>query len=52
MDDLDLIDDPSRHCEICDISYYEEFGHTCEICDIWICMNCWPEHLCKENEHG
>lgn len=42
--DLDLVDDPYRTCEVCDIVYHEEFGESCEECDIWICNNCWPEH--------
>lgn len=40
----DLIDDPYRRCEICDIRYHEEYGQSCGSCDIWICNNCWPEH--------
>lgn len=48
--DLDLIDDPYRTCEIDDIVYHEEFGHTCPECDIWICQNCWPDHT-KETGH-
>jgi hypothetical protein len=43
--DLDTIDDPFRKCEICDIRYLEDYGHTCKECDIWICNNCWPEHI-------
>lgn len=49
-EDLDLIDDPHRTCEICDIVYHEEYGHTCKECDIWICNNCWYEHT-KETGH-
>jgi hypothetical protein len=39
------IDDPYRKCEVCEIVYHEEFGHTCDECDVWICNNCWPEHM-------
>lgn len=42
--ELDLIDDPFRRCEICDVQYHEDFGHSCDVCDVWICDNCWPEH--------
>jgi hypothetical protein len=42
--DLDLIDDPYRTCEVCDIVYHEDYGDRCDLCDIWICNNCWPEH--------
>ncbi len=49
-DDLDLIGGPFRTCEICDLQYYEDYGHTCDECDIWICNNCWPEHI-LEAEH-
>jgi len=48
MDDLDIIDDPYRKCEICDVKYHEEFGGTCIKCDIWICNNCWSEHKLEE----
>lgn len=48
--DLDLVDDPYRTCEICDIVYHEDFGKTCDECDIWICNNCWPEHI-LDGEH-
>ena len=40
----DLVDDPYRCCEVCDIRYHEEYGGTCVNCDIWICNNCLGEH--------
>ena len=55
QDDADLWaesqeDDPYRTCEIDDIKYHEEYGHSCPECDIWICNNCWPDHT-KETGH-
>lgn len=47
--DLDLIDDDSRRCEICDNKYSEGYGGTCDECDIWICKNCWPDHISDPN---
>lgn len=45
---LDIIDDPFRKCEICDMRYHEDYGHTCDECDIWICNNCWPGHILNQ----
>jgi len=42
---VDYDDDPYRTCEIDDIKYHEEYGTRCDQCDIWICNNCWPEHI-------
>lgn len=50
--DLDLIDDPYRHCVSCDQTYHEEYGHTCAICDEWICTNCWNDGHESTDEHG
>lgn len=49
-EDLDLIDDPFRKCEVDETLYYEDYGESCDVCDIWICNNCWPEHT-KETGH-
>lgn len=43
--ELDIIDDPYRRCAICDQTHHEEYGGSCDECDIWICKNCWPEHI-------
>ena len=48
--DYEDTEEPYRVCEICGITYHEEFGYSCRECDIWICNNCWPEHT-KETEH-
>ena len=38
------IDDPYRHCDDCDLTHHEEFGHRCNDCDEWICTPCWEDH--------
>lgn len=40
-------DEPERICELCSIKYHKEFGKSCGICNIWICMECWPDHIHK-----
>ena len=44
-DDLWDIEDPYRKCEYDELKYHEDYGDTCDQCDIWICNNCWPEHI-------
>lgn len=43
--EYDLIEDPYRTCEIDGIRYHEEYGDSCDQCDMWVCNNCWPEHI-------